>query len=285
MALASDPLPELARITLQCSMLPWLLTVWTGSPGLSAGTVLGWTIIISEGFGVNSPFPYANPNDEFDGRRIINAVFPIYIIAFALLGTLTLFLLDLPAFCHIFSLFPAKYTKGIPKQSKLMFIIALIWILVITLGTYLTYKILLDNNQNLVAIIWINVFPAFMFLVGFLIFRYWPTMFRYYKDMMHSIVNASKCGDKEHVLHKRYMVYTMIAYFVILGLILILSNFIVSIILYFQYNVNWTALSIPFLFIIILIIAVVGMWLKNMIWRRLNVEKYNKSAEKEKMQT
>src|ERR1041385_306140 len=138
---SSSPLPALADITLECTIAPLMLALWTGNGGLTALIFIFFQIVIREGFGVNSPFPYALPNDEFDGRRIMNAIYVIYIIAFSMLGHGLLYLLDLPAMLHMTTLLPKKYLdKCGPRQEKLMFFFAFGWILTLLLGAYLVYK-------------------------------------------------------------------------------------------------------------------------------------------------
>jgi hypothetical protein len=274
---SSSPLPELARITTECTILPLLLTLWTGNAGVSLLVNIFFQIVIREGFSVNSPFPYPLPNDEFDGRRIMNAIYVIYIIAFAILGKILLYMVDLPSFLCLFTLFPKKYIGCEYQQDKLMFGISLLWILVTALGTYLTYKMLLDRALNVAAVIVINVVPIGMFVLGFILFRYWSKLYTKYREMM--VQYNSK--PLERRFKKKYLRYNIIAYFVFVGIVVVLGNLVISVILYFQYDVNWTALSAPPLFLFYIAFGAFMMWFKGFIFKKLEVTKYEKIEEDE----
>lgn len=261
---SSSPLPDLAYITLECTMLPFLLCVWTNSLTLSVLPVLFFEIVIREGFGVNSPFPYPNPNDEFDGRRIMNAIYPIYIICFGLLAKLLVYLLKIPVMFRLSLLLPNSLFKRPKKErySKLFLFVSLIWLLVLALGTYLTYKILLDNSQSLVAVIWMNLFPLFMFLGAYVMFRYWKSLFTTFE---HIIEDAH---EKSEIKHLKTAQTILILLIVTIGVAVIFGNFIISIILFFKTDVNWTALSAPVLFVALLIFIIVMRFIAGAIMKK-----------------
>lgn len=272
---SSSPLPALAYITLECTILPFLLCAWTNSLTLSVLPVLFFEIVIREGFSVNSPFPYLNPNDEFDGRRIMNAIYPIYIIAFGLLAKILIILLKLPAMFKLSVLLPSSFFKTTGKKehySKLFLFVSVVWLLFITLGTYVTYKILLDNNQPLVAVIWMNLFPICVFIVGYLLFRYWSSLFKSFNKMVNdSIPNASTTKTAQTIL---------LLIIITIGIAVIFGNFIVSIILFFQTDVNWTVLCIPPVWIVIFIYIVIMRFVKDAVMKRFGgMAVHNKKEE------
>lgn len=275
---SSSPLPDLAFITLECTILPFLLCAWTNSLTLSALTVLFFEIVIREGFGVNSPFPYPNPNDEFDGRRIMNAIYPIYIIAFAFLGKILIILLKLPTMFRLSALFPSSFIGGNDKKhySKLFLFVSLAWLLLISLGTYLTYKILLDHSQPLVAVIWMNLFPLALFIVGFLIFYFW-------KSIWHSFILLVQ--DHIDGATKKTAQVVLLFIFIIIGVCVIFGNLIVSLLLYFKNDVNWTALSAPVIWFFLLAFIIGMRFLKNFIMKKYGkIEKKKPKEENEQLQ-
>lgn len=270
-----SPLPELAFITLECTILPFLLCVWTNSLTLSVLTVLGFEIIIREGFSVNSPFPYADPTDEFQGRRIMNAIYPIYIICFGLLAKLLILLLKFPTMFKLSVLLPNSFFKTNGKKthySKLFLFVSLIWLLILALGTYVTYKVLLDNAQSLVAVIWVNVFPLFMFIAAYLIFRYWKSIFKSFERLIQD-------SHENSAITKTKTAQTMlILIIVIIGVAVLLGNFIISLILYFRNDVNWTALSAPAVWVLLLVYIIIMRFVTAAV-----MKKYGGLSRKEKL--
>ena len=179
---AVNALPALADLALEISILPFILSAWTGNWCLSALVVIFWEICIREGFGVDSPFPYALPQDEFDGRRYINAIDLFVIIGYAFLGKFVVIITGLPIMLNLTSILPQRLMNSKPgckepRESPIMYFMSLIFILFLTLGSYVTYKVLLNNNENLVAVIWINVFPFAALILGFLLYYFWPYLY------------------------------------------------------------------------------------------------------------
>jgi len=265
---SAAPLPELAAAILQVTILPFWLATWTNYWFLTSILVIFWQIIISEGFGVDSPFPYANPNDDFDGRRIVNTGFVIYIIAFAFLGKLLNILLKLPTMLNIFSIIPNRLLNNSNKSktnpSKLVFFVSLFFIIIALLGTYLTYKQLLNHNQNLPAVVFVNLFPIVVFILGYLMFRFWGAMFKGLKKQLLSQYPEYEGDDK-----KGTAVKTMILlYFITLGILVIIGNFILSVIIYFKFDINWALFaSIP-VFFLIFVLIIIMMLIARSVMRR-----------------
>ena len=276
---SSSPLPELAFITLECTILPFLLCAWTNSLTLSVLPVLFFEIVIREGFSVNSPFPYVDPTDEFQGRRIMNAIYPIYIIAFGLLAKLLILLLKFPTMFKLSVLLPNSFFKrtGKAHYSKLFLFVSLVWLLFISLGTYVTYKVLLDNSQPLVAVIWMNLFPLFVFLFAYVLFRYWKSLFKSFEKVIEdSHENSTITKTKTAQL-------MLILIIVTIGVSVLFGNFIISLILYFRNDVNWTALSAPAVWVVILIFIIIMRFITGAVMRKYGgISKKEKLLEKEK---
>lgn len=82
-------------------------------------------------------------------------------------------LLKYPTFLNLESIIPKQMlppSQKVGHKSYMVFIVSLLYILLLTLGTFLTYNLLLNNNQSTVAVIWINLFPLAVFLLGWLMY-------------------------------------------------------------------------------------------------------------------
>lgn len=279
---SSAPLPELAATILQVTILPFWLAIWTNYWFLSALAVIVWQIIISEGFGADSPFPYANPNDDFDGRRIVNAGFVLYIIFFAFLGKLLILILKFPTMLNIFSIIPNRLlspqNKTTSNPSKMAFFVSFFFIIIVLLGTYLTYKQLLNHNQNLPAVAFVNLFPIVSFLLGYLMFRFWGTMYKAFRKQLESQYPEYPPDDK-----KGKAVKTMLLlYFITVAILVILGNFTLSIIVYFKYDINWVLFaSIP-LYFALFVIIIIMIFVARAVMKRFGG--LNKKKKKQKQQ-
>ena len=271
MALASSPLPSLASLNLEVTMLPFILAIFLNDWCLTTSAIIFFEIVIREGFGtIGSPFPFPNPSDEFDGRRIMNAVYVIYIMAFAFLGKLLIILLKFPTFLNVMSVIPKQMLSPNEKhghKSYLVFIVSLLYILLLTLGTFITYKVLLDNNQTVAAIAFTNIFPLFMFILGWLMYRYWGSLSKSLEKQFESL-------DPKYT--KPYFRTMLILYFCTVGFIFILGVFIQSIVCFFQFDVNFTALTSPVLWLVILIYIIIMIWISRRVMKRYGATKPKK---------
>jgi len=219
MALSTFPLVELAALTLECTILPFILSFVTGEFMLSSLIMIFFEIVIREGLHVDSPFPYPLPSEEFDARRVINAAFVIFIIGWAFLAKLFIMFLHMKPLLVFRTFFPKMFLTESEEKSKppaLLFFFSLIWTLLLTLGTYLTYKILINSSQNVVAVIWVNVFPIACLVLGYIFFRYWSTLYKKVKTYYH------KNGDEE--ASDDLIKTELMLYFIILTAVVVFGN-------------------------------------------------------------
>jgi len=272
---ASAPLIELAAITLECTILPFALSFWTGEFMFSALIMIFYEIAIREGFHVDSPFPYAVAQDEFDARRYINAIFVILIIGFAFIAKVMTLFLHLKPLLNFRTLFPKIILTEAEQKSKpaaLLFFVALAWFLLLSLGSYLTYKLLINAGENLVAVIWINVFPIVVFIFGYILFRYWSKLFKKVKSYY---THSDTTEDIDTVKTE------LLLYFIIMALVVIIGNLLASLMFFFMGDVDWVALTMVAYFAVIIVFFLIMIWAYPKLKKRIAGKKAKKRAQKE----
>jgi len=277
---SSFPLVELAALVPEVTMLPFILSYMTGEFMLSSLIIIFFEIVIREGFSVDSPFPYPLPSEEFDGRRYMNAIFVIFIIGWAFIAKLFIMFLHMKPLLVFRTFLPKMVLTEAEQKSKpssTLFFISLIWTLLLTLGTYLTYKILINSSQNLVAVIWINVFPIACFIGGYILFRYWSTLYKKIKSYYH------KNGDEDatdDVIKTELMLY-----FIILAAVVVIGNLLISLMFYFQQDIDWTALSSVAYWAVVLVFFFVMLWAFSKLKKLIIGKKQKKREKKEQDET
>lgn len=269
------PLPELAAITLECTILPFIISFWSGEFLLSSLIIIFYEIAIREGFHVDSPFPYADPVAEYDARRYINSIFVILIIGFAFIAKLMIVFLRLKPLLYMMTLFPKLIlteAENKAKPSPVLFFISLVWVLLLTLGSYLTYKLLINASENLVAVIWINLFPIVVFIFGYILYRYWSKLFKKVK----TYYNHSDETDDADAVKTDLMLY-----FIIMAVCVVIGNLVASLTFYFQMDIDWTALSMVAYWAVLVVFFIIMIWVYPLLKKRIIGRKIKKRQQKE----
>lgn len=182
-------IPAIAILGLQLTACPLFLAACTGRMILSAFVVLMYMTVIYEGYGVDSPFPFALPADQHDAILYLNGVYPWFILAYAFLGKMILWWFDLKPLVSLFSLLPkdVPWLNGLNndkiRQPAITAWFMLIWVIFCACLFYIPYKIFMNkfvidginSPWQIVSSIYGIFIPLVFMVVPLLIclFAYW----------------------------------------------------------------------------------------------------------------